>query len=44
MKRRANSRINELILSCKKDTFNKVILLEDRQCFYALPILFFIYL
>ena len=30
MKRRANSRINELILSFKKDSFNKVILVKDK--------------
>ena len=40
VKRRDNSRTNGLILSYKKDNFNKVILVKDRQCFCALPILF----
>ena len=43
MKRKDNSLINELILSYKKDSFNKLILIKDRQCSYALSILFYLF-
>lgn len=40
MKRTDGSQRNGLIFSGKKDSFNRVILIKDRQCLSGLPILF----
>ena len=44
MERRRTSRRNGLIRSFKKDNFDKVIFSKDRQCFSALPILFYLFM